>query len=79
MTEPPDDHSPYTLAMEWTARITTICLELLVPIAAGYWLDQWLRTGILFVILGVIVGFVVSLLSLLQIAKSGGSKRGSER
>jgi F0F1-type ATP synthase assembly protein I len=75
MTEPPEDRSPLAEAAEWTARITTICLELLLPVAGGYWLDHWLGTRILFIILGVILGFAVSFLSLLQIARSGGPKR----
>jgi F0F1-type ATP synthase assembly protein I len=77
MTEPPDDHSPLADAAEWTARITTICLELLLPIAGGCWLDHWLGTHVLFLIIGVILGFAVSLLSLLQISKSGGRNRHS--
>ncbi len=75
MTESPDNRSPLAEAAEWTARITTICLELLLPVAGGYWLDHWLGTRVLFLIIGVILGFAVSFLSLLQIAKSGGAKR----
>lgn len=60
--------------MEWSARITSISLELVVPVLAGYWLDRRLGTLPLCLILGAILGFVTATLSLMRLAKPPGSK-----
>ena len=67
-----NDRSPFTLAMEWTSRITTISLEMVVPALVGYWLDQRLGTHLLFLVLGVILGFVTAMLSLLRLTRPPG-------
>ena len=72
MTDEHDDRSPYALAMEWTSRITTISLELVVPVLIGYWLDQRLGTRPLFLVVGVILGFVTATLSLVRLTKPPG-------
>jgi F0F1-type ATP synthase assembly protein I len=69
VTEQDDDRSPFALASEWTARITTVSLELVLPILAGVWLDQWLHLTPLFLILGVILGFATATMSLVWLTK----------
>jgi F0F1-type ATP synthase assembly protein I len=69
VTEQHDDRSPYAAAYEWTARITSISLELIIPILAGFWLDQWLHLTPLFLIVGVILGFLTATLSLVRLTK----------
>lgn len=64
-----DDRSPYAVAYEWTARITSISLELIIPILVGVWLDQWLHLTPLFLIVGVTLGFVTATLSLIRLTK----------
>jgi len=50
-------------------RSTTIALEMVVPIVAGYWLDQRLGTGVVFAALGAIIGLTLGMWSLVQIAR----------
>lgn len=69
MTEQRDNRSPIALAYQWSARITSISLELVVPMLAGYWLDQRWGTLPLFLIVGVILGFASATLSLLRLTK----------
>lgn len=76
MSEP---RPPLVTAMEWTSRITTISLELVLPILGGYWLDHRLGTRVLFVIVGVILGFSASLWSLLRLVKPTGINRDPDR
>jgi hypothetical protein len=57
------------MAYQWSARITSISLELVVPGMVGYWLDRRWGTLPLLVIVGVILGFVTSFLSLLRLIK----------
>jgi len=56
--------------MEWSSRITTISLEMIIPPAIGYWLDQRWNTRVLCLIVGAILGFTTAFLSLLKLAKS---------
>ena len=69
-----DDRSPFALAYEWSARITSISLELVVPVLIGYWLDQRWGTLPLLLIVGVILGFATATLSLLRLTKPPNSK-----
>ena len=75
MNAPRDDRSPYATAMQWTSRITTISLEMIVPTTVGYYLDQRWGTGVIFLALGAILGFVTALLSLLSLTKPRGPDR----
>lgn len=60
------------LAMEWTARITTIALEMVLPGVLGLWIDQQCGTKMLFLLLGLILGFSAGLWQLVKLAKSAG-------
>jgi F0F1-type ATP synthase assembly protein I len=64
-----DDRSPFALAYEWSARMTSISLELIVPTLLGYWLDRRWGTLPLLLIVGVVLGFVTATLSLLRLTK----------
>ena len=70
VNKPRNDYSPFMLAMEWSSRITTIALEMVVPVLVGYWLDRRLGSGFVFLLAGVVVGFSVALMSLLKLARS---------
>ena len=74
MVEPRDDRSPFAIAMEWSSRITSISLELVVPVLIGHWLDRRLGTLPLCLIVGVILGFVTATLSLMRLARPPRSK-----
>ncbi len=70
-----DDRSPMAVALEWSARLTTIGLEMALPAAGGYWLDRRIGTSPLFVVLGAILGFAVGMFHLLQIARQQGPRK----
>ena len=63
-----DRRSPLALAMAWVSRITTISLEMVLPALLGYWADQWLGTKPLFLVLGVIAGFILGMWDLVKLA-----------
>lgn len=79
VSEPPDDRSPLALAMEWTSRVTTISLEMVLPGAAGYWADQKLDTEPVLLLVGVILGFGTALWHLIKLAGSAAESPGSRR
>jgi F0F1-type ATP synthase assembly protein I len=63
------------VAIEWSARITTIGLEMTLPACGGYWLDVRLGTSPGFLIAGAALGFALGIWSLLQIARQAGGKK----
>ncbi len=64
-----DDRSPLAIAMEWSARLMGISLEMALPAGGGVWLDLRLGTSPVFVILGAMLGFAVGMFHLMQIAR----------
>ena len=58
------------VAMVWSSRITTIAMEMVLPALLGIWADRRLGTGILFLLLGVVFGFILGMWSLLKLAKT---------
>ena len=68
MVEPQDDRSAMAIAFEWAATVMTISLEMVLPGLAGYWLDQWLNTRVLFLLIGFALGAVLAGMALMKIA-----------
>jgi ATP synthase protein I len=70
----PDEQSSYANAMVWVSRITSISMEMVVPGVIGYYLlDRWLGTKVVFLILGLILGFVGGIWQLIKLTKQNGS------
>ena len=57
---------PIAAAMQWVTRITTVSLEMSLPAAGGYWLDDRWGTAPWLVVVGATLGFVVGFRHLLQ-------------
>jgi F0F1-type ATP synthase assembly protein I len=70
-SSPPDRRPPMAVAMEWVSEIITIAALQVVPLLAGWGLDQLLKTVFVFVSLGAILGLFLSLQRILVIAKRG--------
>jgi hypothetical protein len=60
--------SSLSIGWEWSSRITSISLEFVLPIVAGWWLDRSLGTTPGAIILGAILGFAIGMTHLLRIA-----------
>lgn len=72
--------SPYSEALEWSTRITSLGCELAVPAALGYWLDTRWGTGPWLLVTGAVLGFLAFMTHLLQLAKqSAGPPKPSDR
>lgn len=67
VTETPDDRSLLARAAELASTVTTICVQMVVPVLLGYWLDLRLGTKAVFAILGGILGLSIGLWSLLRL------------
>jgi hypothetical protein len=66
-----EPRSPLAVAIQWSSRITAVGLEFALPPLAGAYLDRYWRLSPLATILGVLIGFAVGMLSILQIARQG--------
>ena len=72
MTDPPDDRTPLARAAEWSSRVTTISLEMVVPGLIGLWIDRQLGTVMVFLVLGVALGMTTGMLHLVRLASGVG-------
>jgi ATP synthase protein I len=72
-----ESQSLLSVGIAWASRITTIALELSVPVAVGFGLDRWLATAPMATILGAVLGFVLFMVHTVRIASefTGGSNR----
>jgi hypothetical protein len=77
---PSDDRSPWALAMEWSSRMTAIAMEMVLPPLGGYWLDHKVGTRLpVFLIVGVVLGFTVSMIQLCKLAQAATQDRRDHR
>jgi hypothetical protein len=70
VTTPPDDRSPAAKAYQWATRIMVVSLEMVLPGLAGYWLDRWLGSVVLFTMLGFGLGTWAAVVHLLRMTRS---------
>jgi hypothetical protein len=68
-----DQRSPLSIGIGWASRIMALGFEFSLPPIAGYLVDRWLGSNPVGILLGMIVGFLVGMIHLLQIAR-GSSK-----
>jgi F0F1-type ATP synthase assembly protein I len=66
VTIPSDDRSPAAKAYQWATRIMVVCLEMVLPGLAGYWVDQKLGTVLAFMLVGLAAGCIVGMWHLMQ-------------
>jgi F0F1-type ATP synthase assembly protein I len=65
----PDGRSPIAQATAISSQIITIAAEMAVPALAGWWIDQQLGTKVVFLILGVALGFAAGIWHLVHLAR----------
>lgn len=75
MSNPHDDRSALAKAMVLVSTITTVALEMVLPVLAGYWLDQRLGWTPILVIAGAAFGLVLGLWQLIQMGRPAGRRR----
>ena len=64
-----DSRSWLSVGIAWASRITTLALELTIPVLVGVGLDRWWGTSPLATISGAVLGFVLFMLHPLRLAK----------
>ena len=74
-----DSRPPLVVAIGWVQQITTISLEMALPAGVGYWLDRRWGTDPWLVSAGALLGFVVAMRHLLQLAARASRNRNHSR
>lgn len=64
------ERSPFVEAHHWVSFVTTIVLEMVLPIYLGSKLDTYWGTGLIFTISGAVLGMVISILHLIRATSS---------
>jgi F0F1-type ATP synthase assembly protein I len=65
----PDGRSPIAIALHWASQVTTISIEMVLPILLGVWADHQWGTKFAFTVLGAAAGLWLGIWSLMRIAK----------
>jgi F0F1-type ATP synthase assembly protein I len=76
----PDGRSAIAVAMQWASQVTTVSIEMVLPILLGVWADRRWGTKAVFTILGGIAGLWLGIWNLIRIAKvlaAGDKQRGN--
>jgi hypothetical protein len=56
--------------MRWASQVTTICIEMVLPIVLGVWADRRLGTKFAMTLLGVAAGLWLGIWSLIRLGKT---------
>jgi hypothetical protein len=75
VTNPSDDRSPVAIAYQWASRIMLVSLEMVLPGLAGHWLDRWLGTVVLFLLVGLGLGCTAAVVHLVQMVRADEQRR----
>ena len=70
MANSSDDRSPMAVAVQWSSRIMTVSLEMVVPGLAGLWIDRRLETTPLVTLVGFAVGLTMGIWHLIRLTRS---------
>ena len=72
-----DSEPPMAVAAFWVSRISSISLEMVLPVGLGYWLDRRWGTEPWLVSVGACLGMLVAMISLVGLSRQANSKTGS--
>ena len=64
-----DTRSPTAQALDLVSQITTISLTAVLPAVGGYFIDNWLDTKIVFILLGLALGMTGAGFQLMKLVK----------
>ncbi len=64
-----DTRSPTAKALDLVSQITTISLTAVLPAVGGYFIDNWLGTKIVFILIGLAIGMTGAGFQLMNLVK----------
>jgi len=69
-----DDRSATAKALSKSSEVTSISLLMIVPALIGYVLDQWLGTGFILMVVGLLLGMFGAGMQLMKLVSANASK-----
>lgn len=66
------------IAMQWVQQITSISMEMVLPAGLGYWVDSRWGTSPWLLITGAILGLILAMTHLMQLAKRQNRRRSGQ-
>ena len=69
LQESDDTRSPMAKALDLVSQISTISLMSVLPAVGGYFVDLWLNTKIVFILIGLALGMTVGGIQLMKLVK----------
>jgi hypothetical protein len=66
----PDGRSPLAVAVHWASQVTTVSVQMVLPILLGVWVDRSWGTKAVFTILGAAAGLWLGIWNLIRIARA---------
>ena len=64
-----DTRSPLAIGLSWSVIISGIAIQAVLPCLAGLWLDRKFGTVMAFFFIGLVLGMVSAVMSLLRAVK----------
>jgi F0F1-type ATP synthase assembly protein I len=64
-------------AYQWASRIMVVCIEMILPGLAGYWVDQKLGTVLVFMSIGLAIGSIWGMRHLLRMIAAENRRGGA--
>ena len=68
--KPSDDRSPIARAVGLAYAVIGLCVQMVIPILGGYWVDQRVGSQALFTIIGVGLGMWMGVLGLIRVTET---------
>ena len=69
LQESEDTRSSMAKALDLVSQISTISLMSVLPAVGGYFIDLWLNTKIVFMLIGLAIGMTVGGIQLMKLVK----------
>jgi F0F1-type ATP synthase assembly protein I len=57
------------MSFEWASKVSTIALSFTLPAVVGFLIDRWSGSSPIATLIGVVLGFVVGLMQILQLSR----------
>lgn len=73
-----DGRSNLAKGIDWATRISTACLTMVLPCVGGYYLDLWLGTMPVFVLIFLALGMALGIYQLVRITQILGDSMDSK-
>lgn len=74
-----DDRSSFAKAWDIAYQLIAVCAMAAIPAVAGYFLDRWLRTVVVFSVLGLVFGLVTAIYQFKRLLRRFEAQQANER